>query len=152
MNYSRFYKVILLISLTALLMGCSATGKAPPELDLQAKELAPPPGTALVYIVRPSKMGMAIKMKVYCDGKYLGATGGGRFIYAILEPGSHIFMSKAENESELPIVLEPDQTYFLEQKVKMGILKARNNLARLGDEEGLDKLYKCTLSTDLAAN
>jgi hypothetical protein len=144
-------RVLGLAALLGLLIltGCAAVGKAPVEKDLEAKKLAPPEGKALVYIVRPSSMGMAIKMEVTCDGKYLGATGGGRFIYAILDPGSHVFVSKAENKSELPIVLEANKTYYLEQKIKMGIIKARNNLERIEDAEGKDKLNRSSLSADL---
>jgi hypothetical protein len=143
--------IVLLLAVATAVCGCSAVGKAPPELDLEAKQLVPPEGKALVYIVRPSDFGRSVKFKVTVDGEYIGATGGSRFIYAVLEPGSHLIVSKAENASELAIVLEAGQTYYLEQKIQMGLLKARNKLARIEDEEGRKKLESCVLSNDLVA-
>jgi len=147
---TKTFSLMMLLCLL-IFLGCSAVGKAPLEMDQKAKEIVPPEGKALVYIVRPTTLGTAIKMGVTCDGKYIGGTGGGRYIYTIQDPGSHVFVSKAENTSELPIVLEAGKTYFLEQKVKMGIIKARNNLERLDDAEGNAKLGQCSLSSDYVA-
>ena len=88
-------------------------------------------------------------MGVTANGEYIGATGGGRYIYAILDPGNYTFVSKAENESVLQIAIETDKTYYLEQKIKMGIMMARNELVRLDDAEGHEKLFKCSLSKDV---
>jgi hypothetical protein len=60
--------------------GCSATGTLPKEVGERAKNLTPPEGKALVYVIRPAGAGMAVSMKVSCDGTYLGTTGGHRFI------------------------------------------------------------------------
>lgn len=142
----------VLFLLALFLVGCNPVSKASPDDDRYAKELTAPADKALVYVVLPTNLvGYADKMKVRCNGKYLGATGGKRFIYAILDPGSYVFVSEAENKSELAIVLEAGKTYYLEQKVKMGILKARNSLERLSDTEGKEKLSKCSLSADMVA-
>ena len=69
----------------------------------------------------------------------------------MLSPGNHTFISKAENTSELSLVLEAGKTYYFEQKVSMGFLKARNKLVRLEDAEGRERLLKCELSTETAA-
>lgn len=136
----------------ALLAGCSAVGKMPIEYDNWAKAQKPASEDALVYIVRPSNQGKAVLFKVTCDGNPIGATGGARYIFTKQPPGPHLFVSKAENKSELPIVLEGGKTYYLEQKVKMGLLKARNNLERLDDAEGIEKLARCSLSEDTVAD
>ena len=145
----KSYLNMFIIFFALAIAGCSAVGQMPPEMDMKAKEMGPLEGKALVYILRPATFGTAIKMEVTCDGINIGSTGGGRYIYSILEPGSHVFISKAENKSELPIILEAGKVYYLEQKVKMWILKARNNLERLDDQEGRDKLLKCKLSNDI---
>jgi hypothetical protein len=62
-----------------------------------------------------------------------------------------VFASQAENKSELPLVLEAGKTYYLEQQVRMGILMARNKLVRLEEGPGRERLLKCSLSKDLAA-
>lgn len=142
--------ILIVLGAVSLLAGCSAVGKAPPELDVTAKELRPEEGEALVYVIRPSNLGKSVRMKVNCDGVYLGSTGGKRYIYALLEEGPHLFTSKAEKTSELPLVLEGGETCYLEQKIKMGLFKARNNLERIEDEEGARKLDGCALSKDVA--
>ena len=100
-----------------LAAGCSAAKwfRAPQEASDRAKSLTPPEGKALVYVVRLAGIQHALLTAVTCDGTTLGKNGAGRFIYAILDPGSHLFASIAENKGELPLVLEAGKTYYLEQ-------------------------------------
>ena len=143
------YVLIILIPIVLFIVGCSAVGRMPLEVDNMVREMSPPDGKALVYILRPTSFGGIVRMEVTSNGNYIGATGGGRYIYAILEPGNNTFISKAENKSELKIVLEAGKIYYFEQKLKMGILMARNELIRLDDAEGREKLLKCSLSKDI---
>jgi len=103
----------------------------------------PPPDKALVYIVRPTMMGNKIQSKLAVDGQWVGANRGHNYFFLTLDPGQHYFCSKAENRSVLAVSLEAGKTYFLEQKIKMGFMKARNKLALLREEEGKAKLAKC---------
>ena len=143
------YKWILFMFAFSFLVGCSAVGKMPTAIDMKIRDIHPPEGKALVYVVRLTSFGSIVKMEISANGQYVGATGGKRYIYAVLNPGKYIFASKAENTSELHIVLEAGKTYYLEQKVKMGILMARNELVRIDDIEGRTKLSQCALSNDL---
>ena len=145
----KHYKWILIVFLFSFMVGCSAVGKMPTAVDLKIRDLHPPEGKALVYVLRPTSIGSIVKMEVTANGQYIGATGGKRYIYTLLDPGKYIFSSKAENTSELHIVLEAGKTYYLEQKVKMGLIMARNELLRLDDIEGHKKLSQCSLSNDL---
>jgi hypothetical protein len=130
-------------------VGCAPVGKMPVEIEEAALMLEPGNDEALVYIVRPAWFGFAVKFKLWCDDEYLGATGGGRFIFTHQQPGSYVFISKAENTSELLLDLEGGHTYYLEQQVKLGGFKARANLVRLDAAEGREKLEKCSLSDDI---
>jgi hypothetical protein len=103
----------------------------------------PPPDKALVYVVRPTMYGNKIQTKLAVDGQWIGANRGHNYLYLTLDPGPHFFCSKAENRSALAVSLEAGKTYFLEQKIKMGFMKARNKLALLGEEEGKKKLAGC---------
>lgn len=152
MKLMKRFQLLLLVFVALIMGGCATVGKMPVEMDLKIKEMKSPEGKALVYIVRPSSFGFAIKMTVTCDGEYVGTTAGKRYIYTVLSPGNHLFVSKAENKSELSIVLEEGKTYYLEQQVKMGLIKARNKLVRLDEVEGRNKLSKCSLSDDLGEN
>jgi len=112
---------------------------------MDVKQTIPPQGKALVYVVRPNRAGGIIKFKFHVDGKYIGTTRARQFLYSILNPGPHLFMSKAENRSEMQLNLEAGKTYFLKQKIKIGGLKARNELIQLNESEGREMLQKCKL-------
>jgi len=143
MNKSYFF---LLLFIAIFFVGCSAVPKADTELDTRIKNLTPPSGKALVYILRPNSYGSMAVFNTTVNGEFIGSTGGKRYIYTILAPGTYTFSTKAENRKELPIVLEADQTYFLEQQVHMGIMSARNKLVRIDERDGRFKLQKCFLS------
>lgn len=142
------FKLILCL-LSLVIIGCATVPKASPELTSKAKKIVPPEGMALVYLIRPSNVGYAVRMNITCNNKIIGSTGGKQFIYIILEPGNYKFASNAENTHELPIVLEADKTYFIEQKVKMGWAQARTELNRVSEQIGRVKLKDCSLSTQV---
>ena len=102
----------------------------------------PPPDKGLVYIVRPTMYGNKIQTKVAVNGKWIGANRGHNYFFVTLDPGEHYFCSKAENKSVMALKVEAGKTYFVEQKIKMGFMKARNKLELLPDEEGKKKLAK----------
>ena len=139
---------LLTVAFVLLLSGCSAVQKATTEADAQAKTLSANEEKALIYIVRPNFLGTAIRFKVYCDDKYIGATGGQRFIYTYQDPGMHLFLSKAENKSTLELEVEAGKIYYIEQIPTMGFLYARNRLRLLDDVAGQEKLSACTLSAE----
>ncbi len=151
MKKSTFNSLWLALAFVAFCCcSCSTTKIASSDLQ-QLKNQKPADGKALVYFVRPNAFGGAIGFKVSCDGNHIGTTTGKRFIYTQLEPGTHSFLSKAENKAELYLEVEAGETYFIEQKVKMGIAIARNQLERLSDAEGRAALRKCKLSGDCPA-
>jgi hypothetical protein len=103
-------------------------------------------GKALVYVLRPATLGFAIQTKLAVDGEWVGANRSRNYFFLNLDPGEHYFCSKSENRSSLAVTLEAGKTYFLEQKIKMGFMKARNKLVLLSDSEGREKLGECNLS------
>lgn len=102
---------------------------------------------AVVYVLRPTMMGNKIQSKLAMNGRWVGVNRGHNYFFLMVDPGEHYFCSKAENTSALALKVEAGKTYFLEQKIKMGFMKARNQLALLSDTEGKAKLAKCYLST-----
>lgn len=136
---------IILVSVILILTSCS-TQKNAINVDDPNKRLTAPENKALVYIVRPQTLGFLINFKVFCDGEFIGATKGKTYIYTVVEPGEHTFLSKAENKREIHLVLEANKTYFFEQLPRMGYgIKARNKFIQLEENEGRDKLQKCKL-------
>lgn len=126
--------------------------RACPTIDVKLtaetdKKLHPIPepatGKALVYVIRPTMNGHKIQTKLGVDGTWVGVNRGHNYFFLQLDPGEHYFCSKAENKSTLAVKVEAGKTYFVEQKIKMGLMKARNKLALLPDDEGKKKLAKC---------
>jgi hypothetical protein len=103
----------------------------------------PKAGKALVYVVRPTMTGNKIQTKLAVDGEWVGVNRGHNYFFLQLEPGEHYLCSKAENKSVMVLTVEPGKTYYVEQKIRMGFMKARNKLALLSDAEGTKKLAKC---------
>jgi hypothetical protein len=151
MKKQKLIYVLFLFFVCTILFSCAGSmPKADMALDQKAKAMAVPEDKALVYVIRPTTYGFAVGMDVFCDNKKVGTTTGQRYLYMLLNPGRHQFMSKAENKSEQILNLKAGMTYYLEQQVKMGFLKARNNLVLLSAAEGREKLEKCNLIKDFS--
>jgi hypothetical protein len=123
-------------------------GATPIDISGDPKTAAIPEGMSILYIVRPAFIGTLVKFKVDCDGKPIGITKGKEYLYCVLDPGQHELSSKAENTSILKIFTEPNKKYFIEQKVKMGAMYARNQLELLDETSGTIKLGKCSLASE----
>ena len=111
----------------------------PPNLEA-------PPDKALIIVVRPAWVGTAVQTKLAADGNWIGANKGKSYFTFTLDPGDHYLCSKAENRSTLKLSVEAGKTYFVQQKVEMGMLKARNKIVQLDAAEGKKALEKCELS------
>jgi hypothetical protein len=152
----------LLVSSILLTTGCYTVGSMSTEADDAAKSLRPPPDKALVYVLCTKRFGSMVRgaeLPVYCDTTFLGTTDCKKYVYALIEPGEHVFVGGAKaaviygitanSESELPIVLEAGKTYYIEQQRKTGFWAAKVHLAGLDDAEGRAKLKMCSLSSCL---
>jgi hypothetical protein len=127
----------------------------------------PPSDKALVYVIRPSMIGSKIQTKLGVDGQWVGANRGNNYFFLTLEPGEHYFCSQRErnrwqptpwwadlkgvasidpDRSAVPLKVEPGKTYYLQQKMGGGVIRARTSLAVLDEAEGKKGLAKCHLS------
>ena len=106
----------------------------------------PPPDKAIVYVIRPTMAGNKVQSKLAVDGEWKGANRGDNYFYFELSPGEYHFCSQAENRSLLTLKVEAGKTYYLQQKIQIGLMKARNKLVALDVEEGKVGLAKCYLS------
>gem|GEM_PF-1283579 len=122
------------------------------EMDLKAKALTPAEGKALVYVLRPTGFGALIRMNLECDSVHIGSTKAENYVYAMLDPGTHTLVSKAENHSSLEVTLEAGKTYYVKQQVKMGFAFAETGLKLVDEQEGQKYLKKCKLAKDNVAS
>lgn len=103
----------------------------------------PEPERALVYVVRPTSIGAAIKSFFFMDDEVLGVNRGSSYFFAPVPPGKHVFWSKSENVDALEIQVEAGKTYYIQQHVQMGGFRARTKLELLGEAAGKEALGKC---------
>jgi hypothetical protein len=107
----------------------------------------PSEGKAMIYVLRPTMMGNKVQTKLAVDGVWKGSNRGKNYFFFPVEPGEHYFCSKAENLSVVALKAEPGKTYYLQQHVRLGVMKARNTLEVMVNDEGKNKLRDCHLST-----
>jgi hypothetical protein len=138
----------LVIAAVCVVLTATTLAVAGDEEDFAVREKAAVrpevlPDKASVFVVRPAKMGMAIRMWAFADDTVLGLTKGDTYAHAYLEPGEYTFWSRAENVSAVKQAVEAGKTYYFKQGVKMGGLKARVSVEFLSEAEGLEVLEKC---------
>jgi hypothetical protein len=102
---------------------------------------------ALIYVLRPTMMGNKIQTKLAADGQWMGVNRGNNYFFFSLAPGMHYFCSQAENRSLLVLTVEAGKTYYIQQEIRMGVMKARNELAIMSEDEAKEKLAKLNPST-----
>jgi hypothetical protein len=102
---------------------------------------------ALIYVMRTSMMGNKVQTKLAVDGEWKGVNRGHNYFFFTLPPGLHYFCDQAENRSVLALTVEAGKTYYLQQGIRMGVMKARNELSVMDDAEGQKKLASLHPST-----
>jgi hypothetical protein len=101
------------------------------------------PDQALLYVVRPTSIGYAIKSFFFVDNTIIGINRGSSYFFTSVTPGKHVLWSKSENVDALEVTLEAGKIYYLQQQVQMGGFRARTKLKLLDDAEGPEALAKC---------
>jgi hypothetical protein len=89
----------------------------------------PPAGKGQVVFFRRSAMGFALGCQVNENGQRVSALGAGRYFTTVVEPGPKTYMVSSEAKDVLNIEVEPDETQYVNCKIKMGIMVGRPNLA-----------------------
>lgn len=154
MTPKSFYISAILI-LGFLLGGC--TTPLPPQSQMQSDiqshqlPLKPSATNSVVYVVRPSSLGTAVRFNVFLDDQdpasEMGYNRGGQYIYFSITPGPHKIFSVAENTPELAFDIKPGEVIYIQQKVYPGIIMARNDLSILPATEGQWRVKTLSLGT-----
>lgn len=130
----------LIVVLSLILSSCAST--------FQYNKIAQPNSNdkemATIYVLRPSSFGSAIKFGIYQDEKLIGKLGPKSYLAWTVKPdGKELtIMSKSENKDMLTINPQAGKTYYIKQKVKMGIAIARTGLEFIEENEGKEILRK----------
>ena len=117
--------------------------------DSAARQIKPIENKAIVFIIRPSIIGYKLNpyIDVFCDKAEVGSTDFSTYLYTVVDPGKHGFISKAENKATLELDTEAGKIYYVEQQVKMGFTdKSRTKLVLISEEQGKEFIKITTLS------
>ena len=114
------------------------------EFSKEHRRGQPKADKALIYVLRPTNVGFAVKSWFFSDGEVLGVNRGSSYFFAEVDPGKRVFWSKSENVDAVELEVGAGKTYYLQQHVKIGGLKARTKLEVLDATEGQTRLANCT--------
>lgn len=101
------------------------------------------PDSALLYFVRPAKIGKGERIWTFADQFPLGGTRGKSYTFAQVPPGKRMIWAKAQNIDVLEIDLQPGETYYIKQEIKSGGVNAWVTLSVLTKAEWERAMEEC---------
>lgn len=113
--------------------------------DAAAKSFSPPPADkAGLYIYRDSRLGRALKKRVYVDGDVIGETGPKTYFYTLVEPGERKLSTESEfGENDLALQAEAGKNHYVRQAIKLGVLEGGAKLELVDEETGQEGVRSC---------
>lgn len=89
----------------------------------------PPPGKGQILFYRKGGLGgAAVACSVHENGQKVSSLGGGKYFIAVADPGKHAFSVKTEATDSITLEVEPDETQFVQCKIKMGFMVGRPDI------------------------
>ncbi len=138
------YALVLL----ALLGGCASAPLASKAADAEAKEFAPVPGKAKIYVYRKTGvLGSAFAFQVAVDGRVLGNLSRATYAVYVGPPGLHMVSSTSPEDSSLvEMTTVGGMIYFVEQYPQWGWFRARTEVRIIAEpDKGREAVRKCRL-------
>lgn len=148
MKKGSIFVTIFIFSIMAV--SCVSLSTMPPYVDLKVKQMQPPSGKSLVYVVRPTSLGKPFEGTITANDEYIGTTQGTLYIYAVLAPGNYKFKATGQDtDSEITVKLQANKTYYIYQSVYPALFKGATKLELVDNEKGRKALNECVLSGKL---
>ncbi|MFC1523984.1 hypothetical protein ACFL6N_04255 [Thermodesulfobacteriota bacterium] len=120
-------QLLMLLVMMSGLFGCATANMG---LSEPAEPyLAPDNDKALVYFIRPVKLGFLIHAAVYDDEEFIGFVPYNQKLPYLADPGEHMFMVVSEAADFLKAELQAGKTYYIKVMPRMGAWRARFSLA-----------------------
>ncbi len=139
--------VLLLIMSISFLASCATVPMASLSEDTEAKEFAPPPGKASVYVTRTSLLGAAVVFQVVLDGKVMGGLAQNTYHRFVVEPGSHsVAIFTNESQDAANFTAEEGKNYFFSAEPQMGWGSARAKVKVLDEDKGKENVLGSKLA------
>ncbi len=138
----------VMILVLAGLAGCMwQVPLADPALDARYKALSPPPGQAMLYLIREDAPEAGqVRTRVHLDGRGFGTVLGGAYLLAALGPGHHRLEVSLDNQASLDLMARPGQTYYVLHRVMASGGRFLVWLGPLSPERGRELLAASRLS------
>ena len=136
--------LIIMVGIGSIILfasGCAGTKQYVPMPDQSTR--IEDPNAGRIYVFRPARVGGAVAMQIRDGSTHIGRTGPRGYVCWEREPGYAQIKGKAENTSTLELDVEEGVAYYILQKVRMGILFARNKLELISEDKAQKYLKKC---------
>jgi hypothetical protein len=91
---------------------------------------------------------MLIPYRLDCDSFQTGWVKSRTYLYTIMDPGEHVFISTppTANEYRLKVNLEPGKIYYIELYYGIVIINNVVKMKMLNDEKGRKDLLTCNIA------
>jgi hypothetical protein len=111
----------------------------------------PPPGKGQIVLYRKGGLGgSAVSCSVSEGGQKISSLGGGKLFVLVTTPGKHEFSTKTEAKDVLALEVEPDETQFVQCKIKMGFMIGRPDIRPSSEAEfRANKKFKLVHDDDM---
>ncbi len=111
-------KLLFVITVSFLLVGCATTGPKFTELAPSISNLAPNMGR--IYIYRTSVLGAAIQPQVNLNGEVIGKAVPKGFFFVDKKPGNYVITTSTEVTRKLSLTLDKGQIRYVRLNVSLG--------------------------------
>ena len=112
-------KNVLIILSIALLTSCASTSQFAKFAD---KDTPLSTTDARIYILRPSILGSAIKMKVFCNDTLIGKTRPLGYLSWDVKEGAYTIKSTSENTDYFTVNAKAGKNILYKTKIPMGLV------------------------------
>jgi len=135
----RVVKTVLALVAVALITGCAASG--PKYTEIAASIPPVPANKGRVYFYRADTMfGAAVTSDISLNGKVVGKSERGSFLFADENPGKCTVATSTEVEKQLTFMLAPGETKYVETSVSMGVMVGRISPQLVGAEQARNEI------------
>jgi len=109
---------------------------------------APSEGNSGLYIYRASGPGTALKKSIWVNDKCVGESAQNVYFYEEVIGGKeHKVSTESEfSPNDLLVKTEPNQNYFINQYIKMGVFVGGANLKLVDEASGKEKVSKLKMA------
>ncbi len=116
-------KVLMVLICLTVLTSCATTNMTTIN---KVPSITAIPDEARLVIIRETFYGSGVVFKHYLDDQMIGETSGFDYFITSVTPGSHYFITEAENTTINHFDFKPGKTYLLGQGVTMGVWMPRS--------------------------